>query len=678
MCGIFSILNVSVDAKNRLHELGIELAFEEGKYRGPEYNTLQYVQENAIFGFHRLAINGLDEISNQPLTNNRHNVILICNGEIYNFRELIEKFEINTNTNSDCEVILHLYEKVGIEQTLQLLDGVFAFILMDLRDANKPVCHVARDPLGVRPLFMLSGIERINNLPVIAFASEIKMLTPLRDTLLHINRFNLSDNYKIDSFLPGTYRSFNSVHINKIQHIWREVYNERYFSLSFSPVDYNYYFNNVTGNNSEEYVNANHTLYISQCKTSIRNTLIQAVKKRVLTTDRPIACLLSGGLDSSLITSIVLSIYKQRPDYKNLPPLETYSIGMNESEDSRYAEKVAKFLGTKHTTIELSEQDFLDAIPEVIYKIESFDTTTVRASVGNYLVAKYIKEHSEAKVIFNGDGSDELTGGYLYMHHAENAHIFDGECRRLLKDIHYFDVLRSDRSISTNGLEPRTPFLDKRFVQTYLSIDENLRFVGTKIFVDGSNKLPFKEQIKEMYPFNECNRPCEKWLLRTSFDTLDPITMQPYLPKEILWRTKEAFSDGVSSNNRSWFEIIQQHLDCNNYEVRKNSSSTTWIEERCYIRQLNTDNRDGYLIMYSLKKEFEKYLQEWENERKYGNNIKSHMQSRTLEQFFYRKVFEYFFGYENEFIIPYFWMPKFIQAKDCSARSLNIYKEAQF
>lgn len=676
MCGIFSILNISVDEKNRLYELGIESAFEEGKYRGPEYNTLQYVQENALFGFHRLAINGLDEVSNQPLTNNRHNLILICNGEIYNFRELIEKFKLDTHTNSDCEVILHLYEKVGIEQTLQLLDGVFAFILMDLRDPNKPVCHVARDPLGVRPLFIMSGIERINNRPVIAFASEMKMLTPLKDTLLHINRFNVTESYNIDAFLPGTYRSYNCVQFNKTQTIWKEVSNQRYFSLSFSPLDYNYYFNNVTGNNSEEYVNANSTSYINQCKTSIRNTLIQAVKKRVLTTDRPIACLLSGGLDSSLITSIVLSIYKQRSDYKTLPPLETYSIGMNGSEDAGYAKKVADFLGTKHTTIELSEQDFLDAIPEVIYKIESFDTTTIRASVGNYLVAKYIKEHSEAKVIFNGDGSDELTGGYLYMHHAENAHIFDGECRRLLKDIHYFDVLRSDRSISTNGLEPRTPFLDKRFVQTYLSIDENLRFVGTKMFIDCIDELPFKRQIKEMYPFNECNRPCEKWLLRTSFDTIDPNTMQPYLPKEILWRTKEAFSDGVSSNNRSWYEIIQEHLECEYFVSRENSNSTTWIEDRCYIRQVNTDMKDGYINMSLLKSDFTKYLQDWETERKYGNNIKLHMHSQTLEQFFYRKVFEYFFGQENEYIIPYFWMPKFIQANDCSARSLNIYKES--
>lgn len=188
--------------------------------------------------------------------------------------------------------------------------------------------------------------------------------------------------------------------------------------------------------------------------------------------------MLSGGLDSSLITSIVNKCYKERADYDTLPPIETYSIGLEGSEDVKYAEKVAEFLGTKHTSIEMTEKEFLDSIPEVIYHIESYDTTTVRASVGNYLVAKHISQHSDAKVIFNGDGADELCGGYLYMHYANNPKVFDGECRRLLEDIHYFDVLRSDRSISDNGLEPRTPFLDKRFVQAYLSIDDTLRYQG--------------------------------------------------------------------------------------------------------------------------------------------------------------------------------------------------------
>ena len=155
-----------------------------------------------------------------------------------------------------------------------------------------------------------------------------------------------------------------------------------------------------------------------------------------------------------------------------LPPLETYSIGLEGSEDLKYAQQVADFLCTKHTSVIMTKEEFLNAIPEVIYNIESYDTTTVRARIGNYLVAKYISKHSDAKVIFSGEGSDELIGGYLYMTKAPNTVEFDHECKRLLKDIHAFDVTRCDKSISSNGLEPRTPFLDRAFTQYFLSIQQ--------------------------------------------------------------------------------------------------------------------------------------------------------------------------------------------------------------
>ena len=196
---------------------------------------------------------------------------------------------------------------------------------------------------------------------------------------------------------------------------------------------------------------------------SIYNNLCNAVKKRVQgTTERPIACLLSGGLDSSLITALVNKYHKGQ--------LNTFSIGMKGSEDLKYAREVADHLKTNHTEIILTPEEFFDAIPDVIRTIESYDTTTVRASVGNYLVGKYISENSDCKVIFNGDGSDELTGGYLYFLKAPNAIEFDAECRRLIHEIHFFDVLRSDRCIAAHGLEPRTPFLDRTFVNEYLNI----------------------------------------------------------------------------------------------------------------------------------------------------------------------------------------------------------------
>jgi len=288
--------------------------------------------------------------------------------------------------------------------------------------------------------------------------------------------------------------------------------------------------------------------------------------------DTNLACLLSGGLDSSLISAMVAKFVPKGQ-------LQTYSIGMTGGTDLYYAKMVSNHICSNHTEIVLTEFEFFDAIKEVIYNIESYDTTTVRASVGNYLVSKYIKNNSDAKVIFNGDGSDELTGGYMYFHNCPSNIEFDHECKRLLSDIQYFDVLRSDRSISCHGLEARTPFLDRSFVHQYLS-------------------LPI-----EYRNFNN-SQQIEKWLLRKSIEIMD----NNLLPKEVLWRNKEAFSDGVSSQNRSWFEIIQEKLD-DIYTDEK-------FEEKKNLFTFNTP--------------------------------------QTKEQLYYREIFESFYqGKEN--VIPYFW-----------------------
>jgi asparagine synthase (glutamine-hydrolysing) len=343
----------------------------------------------------------------------------------------------------------------------------------------------------------------------------------------------------------------------------------------------------------------------------IKEKLEQAVFKRVLTTERPIACLLSGGLDSSLITALVKKYYPK-------DQLETYSIGLKGSEDLRYAQMVADFLQTKHTEIVVTEENFLAAIPETIRAIESFDTTTVRASVGNYLVSKYIKEHSEAKVIFNGDGADEVAGGYLYFHAAPDPIEFDKENRRLLTDIHLFDVLRSDRSISSNGLEPRTPFLDKSFVQTYLSIPPNLRAHG-------------------------CNGQCEKFLLRKAFEN------DSLLPKEVLFRQKEGFSDGVSTPKKAWYEIIADHVKT----------------DPTVLKIINTP----YSYLKHIKKE--------QNSKGDFIYLPAFNPPKTLEQIYYRKVFCNLY---KDFCegVPYFWMPKFIKnATDASARTLKFHKKSE-
>jgi len=569
MCGIFSLLNIEKDNGSQFSSEFINQQFMKGVARGPEHSVITYYGSKAIFGFHRLAINGLDKESNQPIENDH--ITLICNGEIYNYNEIYKLLNIEPNTHSDCEVIIHLYKRFGIERTLQILDGVFAFILLDYNIYNeKAKLYVCRDPYGVRPLYMLYPNEESNKrIPYYGFASELKCLSEFYHSIT---------DYTIEHVQPGTYSSFELSY--KISSYWKLIEKEKIYHIP-SVI-------------TTQYINFNYTTETEYWIPILQKQLIQAVEKRCVTTERPIACLLSGGLDSSLITSLVNDFHMRN----KLPVLETYSIGLKDSVDLKYAKIVADYLGTKHTEIVLTEQDFLNAIPEVIEKIESYDTTSVRASIGNYLLGKYIRANSDAKVIFNGDGSDELTGGYLYFNKAPTALDFDIECRRLLKDIHLFDVLRSDKCISTHGLEPRTPFLDREWVQTYLSVPYEIRF-------------------------HTIHDEPEKHLLRSTFSNYRGSNGKKLLPNNVLWRTKEAFSDGVSKCTRSLYEIIQEHVS--KHFISKN-------------------------IQYT------------------------HLPPETLEQEYYRSIFESKYKDLGE-IVPYFWMPKFIEGvKDASARTLEIYQ----
>ena len=505
------------------------------RYRGPDNSKYVSVSDDVLLGFHRLAIMGKTELGNQPMKHPQDDKItLVCNGEIYNYENLGKKYNFDLKTGSDCEIILHLYKKFGVEKLIKELDGVFMFVIYD---QNSDTIFAGRDPMGVRPGFI--GIEDGE----IFIASEAKPLIPLCNNLI--------------PFWPGTW--------------W----------TSKKPDSFNRYFfyrGQIIKEVEEREI----------CK-NVNTLLTNAVKKRLMS-EREIGCLLSGGLDSSLITSLVVK-------YNDGPRLNTFSIGLSESVDLKYANLVANYLRTKHHQIEIKEEEFLNAIETVIYNIESYDTTTVRASVGNYLVSKYISENSNCKVIFNGDGSDEVCGGYVYLKNAPSEIEFQKESERLVEEIHFFDVLRSDRSISSNGLEPRTPFLDKKFVSYYLSIPPKM-----KVF-DGEQRL-------------------EKHILRKAFDKQD------FLPDEVLWRRKCAFSDGVSSQNRSWHTIIQSFVD-----------------------NIITD---------------EEYLRERNNYRHCGPQLK--------ESYFYRKVFSQFFN-DSDDLIPHFWMPKWTKTIDPSARELDGYRE---
>ena len=610
MCGIFALLNNEANYSETVHydeetigtrtltskQLSISFInrqFEIGKKRGPEFSKTKELDEKTFLGFHRLAINGLNDGANQPMLIN--NIYLICNGEIYNYKELYQLMpEVTPYTDSDCEVIIHLFCLYGIEQTLTMLDGVFAFVLIDnnMNHDGTRKMYVARDPYGVRPLYTTRFSTSHQSYPryyetvsnpsnMIGFASEMKSLIGFKNEVPELS---------IQQFTPGTYtyleRNMNHDGTSWITKIDNKPYTHFGYNslMTYTPmIDYHI----DTFSNIQKYLG-------------------NAVMKRAIVTDRPIACLLSGGLDSSLITALVNDIHKNV--LKSTTPLETYSIGVKGAADLEYARKVADYLGTNHTEIVLTEDEFFEAIPEVITAIESYDTTTVRASIGNYLIGKYISQHSEAKVIFNGDGSDELCGGYLYMHSCKDPIEFDKESRRLIKNIYSFDVLRSDKCISSHGLEPRTPFLDRSWVSYYLGIHPNVRCHSNK------------------------PNQAEKYLLRTAFSSKYYLNRddKALLPQDILYRTKEAFSDGVSSTSRSLYEIIQDKIQSDE-QIMQNIKETNW---------------DRY----------------------------THNPPTTNEQRYYRYVFEQAYPNCGD-VIPYFWMPRYVHCNDSSARTLSIYKE---
>jgi len=536
MCGIFLY-------KGKLYKTDdLTYYVEKLNDRGPDNKKIVQVSDDIILGFTRLCINDLSENGDQPF--HKNGIYLICNGEIYNFRQLIEENKFEMNSSSDCEVIIDLYLKYGLKKTCEQLDGVFAFVIVDTIQ-NK--VFVARDRFGVRPCYI--GRTETNEILV---ASELKAISDLCTY--------------IEPFQPGNFL---------------ELSNDSDELFKYQPY-YRYLYNIIERDES--------TL-----KKNIRELLTEAVRKRVVgTTDRKVACLVSGGLDSSLVASLVNTHFPKGQ-------LNTYSIGMSGATDLHYSQIVADYLGTNHHQVELTEEEFLNAIEEVIYHIGSFDTTTVRASTGNYLISKYIKENSDDVVLFNGDGAEEIFASYNYSSIIEDKDDFFEDNVRLLKEIHYYDVLRSDRSISNNGLESRVALLDRDLVNYVMSIDPKYKQFGF-------------------------NGKMEKQLLRDSFKETN------LLPDEILFRKKEAFSDGISSQKNSWFEVLHRHID-------------TKITD-----------------------------EEFENEK----DKFTHCTPRTKEEYYYRKIFEkYYKGHSN--IIPAFWMPNkkyYPDMVDPSARKLKTYSNS--
>lgn len=557
MCGIWAIFGIPDYSKYASCAMKIS-------QRGPDVFRMETIPhfQNCCVAFHRLAI--VDDLHGmQPMRIKAlPHLYLIYNGEIYNHNAVGKQYDFDFFTKCDGEVILHLYDKFGVEKMAQMLDGVFAFCIIDTK--NKEV-HIGRDTFGIRPLFTLSVAGKETG--ILALSSEAKALVPL------IKHFEKNGSkIVVKPFFPGQYASYSLSPDGQTTFIEQKAYTK----IGKPPV----FETSVKPNSSDVMEN-------------IRKLFSEAVRKRLMA-DRRIGCLLSGGLDSSLVASYLTKLAKESGiSY----PIQTFSIGMEGSTDVAAARVVAKHIGSEHHEVIFTAEEGIQALRDVIYALETWDITTIRASVGMYLVSKYISEETDTVVIYSGEGSDELCQGYIYFHKAPSPEEADLESRRLLEDLYLYDVLRGDRSTAAHGLEIRVPFLDVHFTSYFLSLDPEIR------------------QPKD---------GIEKWLLRASFDNTDA------LPKEILWRAKEAFSDGVSSTKpgQSWYELLQNHI--------KNQVPDEALAGAAELYPYNTP--------------------------------------KTKEGFYYRQIFEELFPGQSHFI-PYVWMPKWTNATDPSARTLEHYKE---
>ena len=445
-----------------------------------------------------------------------------------------------------------------MEKTLQLLDGVFA---VSIFDSQAGTFHIGRDTFGVRPLFTLRPESG-----ELGVASEVK-------GLIGLTKHN-GIVVKVEHLKPGTFASFKICKTTGLSQLIEEK--------SFTDVDVPQVFDIPV------------SITDSDVKANVRNLLTDAVRKRLMA-ERRIGCLLSGGLDSSLVAALVVKLSKEMGVTY---PIQTFSIGFPGSPDVEKARLVANMLETEHHEVLITPQQALDALPDVNYALESYDITTNRASTPMYLLAKYIREKTSTVVIFSGEGSDELSQGYIYFHKSPTAHEAHEESKRLLRDLYLYDNLRADRTVSAHGLELRVPFLDKAFTSYYLSIDKEL--------VRPKNGI-------------------EKFLLRSAFDGY----LKGLLPDEILWRPKEAFSDGISKKTDSWFSHIQRF------------AATQFTEKD--LDQAAT---------------------------KYPFNTPT-----TLEGLYFRTRFEAKFDGQTH-LTPYMWLPKWMgQITDPSARVLEHYKQ---
>ena len=470
MCSIFGILDIKMGAET-LRPVALECS-RLLRHRGPDWSGI-YQNDNAILVHERLSIVDTEHGA-QPLYNQDKSHVLAVNGEIYNHKALAKSLNVDYTfqTGSDCEVILPLYEEFGVD-FVDKLQGMFAFCLYNEKDNSY---LIARDHIGIIPLY--TGYDAEGNFYV---ASEMKALMPICKT--------------VQEFPPG--------------HILDSRVGEpqRYYKRNWQKY---------------EAIKDNFTSI-----PKLREALEDSVKSHLMT-DVPYGVLLSGGLDSSLVSAITQKFASRRVEDNDLaeawwPKVHSFACGLEGSPDLVAAQKVADSIGTIHHSVLFTEQEGIDALKEVIYHLETYDVTTIRASTPMYLMARKIKAMG-IKMVLSGEGADEIFGGYLYFHKAPNAKEFHEELNRKLDKLHMFDCLRANKSMSAWGIEARVPFLDKNFMDIAMRINPEDKLCG--------------------------NGKMEKGVLRSAFEG--------YLPHEILWRQKEQFSDGVGY---SWIDGLKAHVE---------------------------------------------------------------------------------------------------------------------
>ena len=467
MCGIVCVFDTK--QKNEVIRPQILEMSKKIRHRGPDWSGI-YQHDNVIFSHERLAI--VDPTSGkQPLFTKDKKVALAVNGEIYNHQELRSEFpDYEFLTQSDCEVILALYRRDG-KNFLEKLNGIFAFALYD---EDNDAYLIGRDHMGIVPLYM--GWDKNGSFYV---ASELKSLEGVCN--------------KIEEFLPGHF--LYSKDGQELQQWYKRDWTD---------------FDNVKDNETDI--------------SAIRKGLEEAVHRQLMS-DVPYGVLLSGGLDSTIIAAVTAKFARQRIESGDTqeawyPRLHSFAVGLEGSPDLAAARKAADHIGSVHHEIKYTVQEGLDAIKDVIYHLETYDVTTIRASTPMYLLARVIKSMG-IKMVLSGEGSDELFGGYLYFHKAPSAQAFHEETVRKLGKLHLYDCLRANKSLMAWGIEGRVPFLDKEFMDVAMTINPK-------------DKMITPERM-------------EKWVLRKAFEDL--------LPESIAWRQKEQFSDGVGY---SWIDTLKQ------------------------------------------------------------------------------------------------------------------------